>query len=90
MKNLIGLSVLISFLLLGHAQAEQSGQALKKGQIEALVKGNTVEGEKTREAYGTVYEQIIIPFQTYYRDDGVAIQRGLGGGDMHGITTEGK
>jgi len=89
MKHLIALSLLVSFFFIGFAQAEQTGQALKKGQIEALVKGNTAEGEKTRDVISSTYEEVTIPFQTYYRDDGVVIQRGAGGGDKHGTTAEG-
>lgn len=89
MKNLIILSAFIAFLFLGCAQAEQTGQPLKKGEIKALVKGNTAEGEKTREVLSSAYEDVTVRFQTYYRDDGVVIQRGAGGGDKHGTTAEG-
>jgi hypothetical protein len=90
MKNLIALSLLLSFLFIGFALAEQTGQALKKGQIEALIIGNTTEGVKTRDVISRTYEEVTIRFQTYYRDDGVVIQKGAGGGDMHGTTAEGK
>lgn len=90
MKHLIALILLTAFFFTGIAQSEETGKALKKGQIEALVKGNTAEGVKTREVISSAYEDVTIRFQTFYRDDGVVIQRGAGAGDKHGTTAVGK
>lgn len=89
MKSLTTLSVLLSLILLSPAYAEQTGQPLTMEEILTLVKGNTAEAIKTRDVISSAYETTDIRFQTYYRADGVVIQRGAGGGEKHGTTAEG-
>jgi hypothetical protein len=85
----IELLVTLLCLLGATVEAETVGVPLNAQEILNLVKGNTAEGEKTRDQINYEFVTKSIPFATYFAADGHLVERDRGGGSSQAIDAKG-
>lgn len=89
MKKLVLILLPLLLIVFGSASAESDSKPLNGKQVLALVKGNTAEGVKFRSQVGNIALTVRIPYKTYFRADGVLLEKGEGGGESESLLAHG-